>query len=125
MCDGCRILHYLKRHLDDPRCTVVLISYQAPGTVGRQLIEPRPTVRFHGRKWNFWAEVVELNGFSGHADHDELLTALKPLARRTARFCLVHGEPEAAQKLAVPLAQFGNAKVHIPQRGEEIDVVQN
>src|SRR5262249_4608602 len=53
MCDGGRILHHVKRHLDDPRCTIVLISYQAPGTVGRQLIEPRPTVRFHGRKWNF------------------------------------------------------------------------
>ena len=45
MCDGGRILHYLKRHLDDPRCTIVLISYQAPGTVGRQLTEPRPTVQ--------------------------------------------------------------------------------
>jgi metallo-beta-lactamase family protein len=125
MCDGGRILHYLKRHLDDPRCTVVLISYQAPGTVGRQLIEPRPTVRFHGRKWNFWAEVVELNGFSGHADHDELLTALKPLSGRASRLCLVHGEPEAAQKLAEPLAQILNAEVCIPHRGEEMEVRRN
>ena len=122
MCDGGRILHHLKRHLDDPRCTIVLISYQAPGTVGRQLTEPRPTVRFHGRKWNFWAEAVELNGFSGHADHDELLAALGPLAGSASRLCLVHGEYEAAQRLAEPLRQLGFAEVRIPERGEEVEV---
>ena len=66
MCDAGRILQHLKHNLDDPRCSVVLVSYQAPYTLGRQLLEPRPTVRFHGRSWNLWAEVIELNGFSGH-----------------------------------------------------------
>jgi len=124
MCDGGRIMHYLKRHLDDPRCTIVLISYQAPGTVGRQLMEPRPTVRFHGRKWNTWAEVVELNGFSGHADHDELLAALEPLAERAPRLCLVHGEPEAAGRLAMPLQVMGFGQVAIPRKGDELCLSQ-
>ena len=120
MCDGGRILHHLKRHLDDPRCTIVLISYQAPGTLGRQLMEPRPQVRFHGRKWNFWAETVDLNGFSGHADHDELITALRPLAPTTSQLCLVHGEYEAAQHLTEPLAAAGYKEVLIPAKGQEL-----
>src|SRR5262249_27279744 len=73
MCEGGRILGHLKHHLDDPRDSVVLVSYQAPHTVGAQLLERRPTVRFHGRSWNKWAEVVQITGFSGHADHNDLL----------------------------------------------------
>jgi metallo-beta-lactamase family protein len=122
MCDGGRVVHHLKQHLDDPRCTVVLISYQAPGTLGRQLLEPRSHVRFHGRRWNFWAEVAELNGFSGHADHEELLTALRPVANRIGKLCLVHGEYEAARHLLQPLRDAGFGKVHIPAQGEVVEI---
>ena len=73
MCEAGRVVPHLRHHLDDPRCAVVLVSYQAPHSVGARLLEKRPTVRFHGRTWNKWAEVVELNGFSGHADHDDFL----------------------------------------------------
>jgi metallo-beta-lactamase family protein len=62
MCDGGRILHHFKPP-DDPRCSIVLVSFQAPGTLGAKLLEPRPTVRFHGRDWNLWADVVKLEGF--------------------------------------------------------------
>src|SRR5262249_48596133 len=67
MCEGGRIVQHLKQHIDDPRCSVVLVNYQAPHTPGRQLLERGPTVRLHGRKWNKWADVVYLAGFSGHA----------------------------------------------------------
>ena len=100
MCDGGRIMTYLRQHIDDPRTTIVLVSYQAPGTLGRQLLEKRPTVRFHGRNWNKWAEVMEANGFSGHADKNDFLALLGGSAGETRQVRLVHGEPEQSAALA-------------------------
>jgi metallo-beta-lactamase family protein len=120
MCEGGRILQHLKHHIDDPRCAVVLVSYQAPHTPGRRLLERGPTVRFHGRKWNKWAEVVYLAGFSGHADHNDLLAYLAPLAGRATKVCLVHGEPEQAAALSQDLRQRGVADVAVPGLGETV-----
>jgi metallo-beta-lactamase family protein len=122
MCEGGRIVGHLKQHIDDPRCSIVLVNYQAPHTPGRQLLERNPTVRFHGRKWNKWADVVYLAGFSGHADHDDLLAALAPLAGPAVKVRLVHGEPEQAAALARELGKQGFADVAIPSRGETVNV---
>jgi metallo-beta-lactamase family protein len=122
MCEGGRIVRHLRQHIDDPRSTLVLVSYQAPHSLGCRLLDPRPTVRFHGRTWNKWIEVVELNGFSGHADHNDFLTLLEPLADRTAKVRLVHGEPEQAEVLAGSLRNLGFADVGLPARGDELSL---
>jgi metallo-beta-lactamase family protein len=122
MCQGGRILGHLKHHLDDPRDSVVLVSYQAPQTVGAQLLERRPTVRFHGRSWNKWAEVVQITGFSGHADHNDFLALLGPAMAQTGRVRLIHGEREQAEALAVALRAHGFADVAVPQRTETVSV---
>src|SRR5439155_17187907 len=88
MCEGGRIVHHLKRHIDDPRCSVVLVNYQAMGTPGRQMLEKGPTVRFLGREWNKWADIVHLDGFSGHADQEDFLAYLTPLAGKVTQVCL-------------------------------------
>jgi metallo-beta-lactamase family protein len=120
MCEGGRILRHLKEHIDDPRSSVVLVSYQAPHTLGRRLLEPRPTVHFHGRDWNLWAEVIDLDGFSGHADQNDFLDFLGPLAGRTRHVRLVHGEPAQAEALADVLRQRGFTDVGIPEPGEQV-----
>lgn len=121
MCDGGRILRHLARWIDDPRCTVLLVNYQAPHTTGRQLLDRGPTVRFRGRKWNKWADVVYLAGFSGHADRSDLLAFLKPLVG-IGRVRLVHGEPAEAESLADGLRKMGYTDVEIPLRGDSVDV---
>ncbi len=122
MCEGGRIVHHLRRHIDDPRATFVLVSYQAPHSVGHQLLEMKPTVRFHGRNWNKWAEVVEINGFSGHADHDDFLALLAPAAEKAQRVRLVHGEPLATEALTKALREHGCRDVVAPQRGESVSL---
>ena len=72
MCEAGRILNHLENNIDDPRNSVVLVSYQAPGSLGRKLLERGPAVHFRGRRWNKWADIVDVNGFSGHADQQEL-----------------------------------------------------
>ncbi len=119
MCDGGRILQHLRLHIDDPRCSIVLVSYQAPQSLGAQLLQRRPTVRFHGRQWNKWAEVVSISGFSGHADQDDFLALLAPAAA-TGKVCLVHGEPPQALALAEGLRQLGFTDVAIPSRQDRV-----
>jgi metallo-beta-lactamase family protein len=118
MCEAGRILRHLQHHVDDPRASIVLVSYQAPQSLGQRLRERGPTVTFLGKKWNKWAEVVDLNGFSGHADHNDLLGQLAPLAGR-GKLRLVHGQVEQAAVLAQDLRERGVADVAIPARGEQ------
>jgi metallo-beta-lactamase family protein len=123
MCDGGRIVRHIKENIDDPRCCIVLVSYQAPHTLGRRLLTPGPRIRIHGRVCNRWAEFVELPGFSGHADRAELLRMLAPLAGQARQVHLVHGETEQAESLAEALEGFGFANVNIPHRGESFALV--
>jgi metallo-beta-lactamase family protein len=122
MCEGGRIMQHLRLHLDDPRTSIVLVSYQAPQSLGAQLLQLRPTVRFHGRNWNKWAEVVSISGFSGHADQDDFLALLGPAAGDTGKVRLVHGEPPQAEALADGLRQAGFADVAVPHREDQVRV---
>jgi metallo-beta-lactamase family protein len=118
MCEAGRILHHLMHNLDDPRASVILVSFQAPLTVGARLLERGPTVRFLGRDWNKWADVYKLEGFSGHADQGDFDALLGPLAGSVHRVRLVHGEPERAEALANALAGIGVRDVSVPVKGE-------
>jgi len=122
MCEGGRIIQHLRYHIDDPRSTVVLVSYQAPGSLGARLMERRPTVRFMGRNWNKWVEVVQVNGFSGHADQNDFAALLGPLAGATRQVRLVHGEPPQAASLAASLRLQGFLDVGVPEREEMVAV---
>jgi metallo-beta-lactamase family protein len=118
MCEGGRIVRHLKHHVDDPRCSVVLVSYQAPHSLGRRLLRPGPRVRIHGRLFNRWANFIEVSGFSGHPDQNELVTLLTPLAATPSRVRLVHGEPAQAAALALVLRRRGFADVAMAVLGE-------
>src|SRR5262249_3767359 len=107
-------------NIDDPRCSVVLVSYQAPQSLGQRLRERGPTVRFLGRQWNKWADVIDLNGFSAHADHQDFLAALAPLAGRARKVRVVHGELEQAEALAGALREQGFPDVAIPAYEESV-----
>jgi metallo-beta-lactamase family protein len=118
MCEAGRVLHHLKHNVEDARCTILIVGYQAEHTLGRRLVERRPEVRILGRTFQVKAEVVVLNGLSSHADHGDLLRDLGPLAGATQRVRLVHGEPERAAALAAGLRAAGFADVAVPDRGE-------
>ncbi|HSQ58562.1 MAG TPA: MBL fold metallo-hydrolase, partial [Gemmata sp.] len=120
MCDAGRIQQHLKQLVDDPRCTIVLVSYQAHGTVGRKLLEPKPTVRFQGRDWNKWIDVLHLDGFSGHADKDDFVAYLAPLAGKVSKVRLIHGERDQAAALAETLRDQGFDDVAVPMPGDRV-----
>jgi metallo-beta-lactamase family protein len=116
MCEAGRIMHHLEKNIDDPRNSVVLVSYQAPGSLGRRMLDRGPTVRVRRKTCNKWADIIDLNGFSGHADQQDLMKQLRPLAASQPRVRLVHGDLEQASALASVLREEGFEDVAIPQR---------
>jgi metallo-beta-lactamase family protein len=120
MCESGRVLHHLKHNIEDARSTVLLVGYQAEGTLGRRLLERRPEVRILGRALALKAEVVLLEGLSSHADHPGLVRSLAPLVGTARQVRLVHGEPERAEALAEGLRAAGFADVAVPERGASV-----
>jgi metallo-beta-lactamase family protein len=87
------------------------------------LVDHQPEVRILGQTHQLKAEVAVMNGFSCHADHADLVALLKPLAGQTKQVCLVHGDLEPAEKLAVDLRQQGLGEVRVPERGDVVELV--
>lgn len=94
MCEAGRIRHHLKHNLWDARNSIVFVGYQAEGTLGRTLIEGAEEVTLFGEKIQVNAKIHNLEGFSGHADMDGLLSWLKGFQKAPKQIFLVHGEPE-------------------------------
>lgn len=123
MCEAGRIIHHLEHNIDDPRNSVLLVSFQSPGSLGRKMLERGATVRYRGRTWNKWADIINLSGFSGHADQQDLVSHLRPLVGTQPRVRLVHGELDQALMLASALRDEGFEDVMIPQREDSASVV--
>lgn len=100
MATGGRVLHHLRRHLPDERATVLVSGYQAAGTRGRKLLDGAKTLRMFGDDVPVKCHVEALDGFSAHADRNDLLRWLRGFRRAPRMLHLVHGEPEAARSLA-------------------------
>src|SRR5690606_33215763 len=100
MAESGRILHHLKNNIEDPKNTILITGWQAEGTLGRKLVEKLPVVKIFGEPYQNNAHTEVINGFSGHADHDELLDWVGAMRDKPRRTFLVHGEEEAAISLA-------------------------
>ena len=122
MCDGGRILDHLKYHIDDPRASLVLVSHQSDTSLGSQLLAPTPTVRFHGRLWNKWINVVQIAGFSAHADTNDFEYLLREAVENTGKVCLVHGEDAQKQALKSQLEGLGFRQVIIPELADTVAI---
>lgn len=100
MCEAGRIRHHLKHNLWNPKSCVVFVGYQAEGTLGRNLLEGLEDVTLFGEQINVNAQIVNLEGFSGHADKEGLIDWLAGFQVRPRHLFLVHGESESKTAFA-------------------------
>jgi metallo-beta-lactamase family protein len=120
MATGGRVLRHLARHLPDPRSSVVLVGYQARDTRGDRLLRGERALKLLGRYVPVRAEVVDLSGFSVHADADEIVGWLRSAEAPPELLYAVHGEPGPAHALAARVgAELGIAAV-VPADGETV-----
>ncbi len=117
MATGGRVRHHLRHHLWREDSSVVFVGYASPGTLARRLIDGAPSVRLFGDEIPVRARLHTINGFSAHADRDELLAWQRALA--PAQTVLVHGEARVMDAFA---AQLSGTVVHRPERGDVLDL---
>jgi len=122
MCEQGRILHHLRNNIEDPRNTVLVTGFMAQDTLGRKLVEKWQEVLIFGEPMRVRAEIASLDELSGHADQQELLQWVKPLAASLRKVFLVHGEPAQAETLAKLLHSTYGLEVAVPQPGQSFDL---
>ncbi len=122
MCEAGRILHHLRNNIADPRNTVLIVSWQAPHTLGRRLADQEPEVKIFGEWYPRRAQVATINGMSGHAGRDLLVEWALALQPRVKNVFLVHGEPASSAALAETLTAAGLAGVRAPALHETVTV---
>ena len=116
-----RILHHLSNGASDPRNTILIVGFQAEHTLGRRIVERRPTIRIFGEDIPLRARVEVLSGYSAHGDRTELTRWLDSVcATAKAPTYLVHGEPPAQEALAARLRDKGY-EIHIPAPGDRAE----
>jgi metallo-beta-lactamase family protein len=114
MAETGRILHHLKNNIDDPRNTILIVSWQAPDTLGRHLVDGDRQVRIYGEPYDVKAEVVSIGGLSAHAGQDLLIKYATALKGQAKKIFLVHGEQEPADALTGKLGEQGMKEVYYP-----------
>ena len=119
MMTGGRIVHHLKHNLWRKAASLIVVGYQAEGTLGRRIVEGVKSVRIHGDTIEVRARVATINGFSSHADRDDLLDWLAGTG--DARVFLVHGEPRVMDAFAAELRGRGRDAV-APEPGQALEL---
>lgn len=122
MCEAGRILHHLRNNIGDPKNMILIVGFQAKNTLGRKILEKHSTVRIFGMEHDLEAEVRVINAYSGHADRHGLDAFANASKNSLKKLFLVHGESEQSKAMAERLSQNGFSHVHVPDRGEYVDI---
>jgi len=122
MCEAGRVQHHLLHTITDPRNAVLIVSWQAPHTLGRRISERQQEVRIFGEVYALRARVETIHGYSAHADRQGLLSWAEPISAGLRQVFVVHGDPEASESLAEGLRDLGVKNVAIPTFGDSFDI---
>ena len=122
MCEVGRIKHHLKHNIWNPNSTILFVGYQAPGTLGRKIVDGAKTVKIFGEDVNVAARIEYIEGFSGHADQEWLMNFIYSFFTKPKHIFLVHGEPEGQIELKRKIQEEINIPVSIPTYGEKYEL---
>ncbi|OGX22121.1 MAG: hypothetical protein A3K54_02910 [Omnitrophica WOR_2 bacterium RBG_13_44_8] len=122
MAENGRILHHLRNNIENPKNTVLIVSWQAPYTLGRRLADREKRVRIFGEEYEVKAEVSTIGGLSAHAGQDFLVEYAMQVKGRVKQVFLVHGETKPAEALSERLMKAGMDKPAYPQLLESIEI---
>ncbi len=121
MITGGRVLHHLRFNLERPECSVVICGYQAENSLGRLIVEGAESVRIMGSYYECNAQVWTINGFSAHADKNELTNWVQQTHAK--RVLIVHGEEESKVSFQKHLQENTEAdEVHIMRFDDPVEL---
>jgi metallo-beta-lactamase family protein len=122
MCESGRILHHLANHLQNERNVLLIVGYQAEGTLGRRLLDGATRVFILGREVERRAQVLKMNELSAHAGRGELETYVRGFQNRVRNLFVVHGEPPQSEPFAAWATSNTSAEVRVPGLGEAFEI---
>ena len=122
MCEVGRIKHHLKHNIWNPKSTILFVGYQAPGTLGYQIVNGAKTVKIFGEEFAVNARVEYIVGYSGHADQEGLMNFIYSFITKPKNIFLVHGEAESQEVLKDKIEKETEIPVIIPDFGETYDI---
>ena len=122
MCDAGRIKYHLRENLPRTECGVLIVGFQAGGTLGRRLVDGARLVTIFGETVPVRARIHTVGGLSAHADQDALLDWLGAFRRPPRETFLVHGEASAMATFAKAIDEkLGWKNIRLPQRGQSFE----
>jgi metallo-beta-lactamase family protein len=122
MCEAGRIKYHLRQNLPRPECSVVIVGFQAAGTLGRRLVDGADRVRIFGEDVVVRAHIHTVGGLSAHADQAALLGWLGHFARPPEHTFIVHGEKSTAAAFRDVVAErFAWSNVAVPTAGQVVE----
>ena len=122
MAEAGRILHHLQKNIENPRNTILIVSWQAPHTLGRRLAEREKRVKIFGETFERKAEVATIGGFSAHAGQSFLLEYALAVKETVQEIYLVHGEEKPAQMLSEKMVEAGLERPYYPDLHSTVEV---
>ena len=118
MCDVGRIKHHLKHNIWNPKSTILFVGYQAPGTLGYEIVNGAKKVTIFGEEFAVNARIEYIEGYSGHADQDGLMNFIYSFYSKPKHIFLVHGEEDSQETLRNKILEETGIGVSIPEYGE-------
>ena len=125
MCDVGRIKHHLKHNLWNPKSTILFVGYQAPGTLGRAIVDGAKKVKIFGEEIAVNAKIEYIEGYSGHADQEWLLNFVYSFFKKPKQIILIHGEEDSQNVLKKKIEDTTGINVTIPNLGEKYELKDN
>lgn len=122
MSNGGRILHHEKLYLPDPKSTLLIVGYQSPNSLGREIQEGAKRVKIMGDEVRIRASVVSIDGYSAHRDANGLFEFVEHTADSLKKVFLAMGEPKSATILAQRLHDYLDLDTIVPQEGESFEL---
>jgi metallo-beta-lactamase family protein len=122
MAETGRILHHLRNNISNPKNTILIVSWQAPYTLGRRLADREKVVKIFGEPYERKAEVATIGGLSAHAGQNFLVEYTKAVRKAVKQVFLVHGETNAATALREKLGETGLSAITYPEMHEAFEV---
>ncbi len=121
MMNGGRILYHLRNYIDNANNTLLIVGYQAKGTLGRRLLEGESPISLFGQKVEVKAKIYAIGSYSAHADLPQLINWISKIKNLKGAF-LVHGENEQALTLAAEIEKKLKVSTTIPQQNEKYNL---
>jgi metallo-beta-lactamase family protein len=122
MSGGGRIRAHEKRYLSHKQAMMLFAGFQAPGTLGRALLDGERHVEIDGERIRVRAQMRQLSGYSGHADRDQLLSFIEKTTPTLECVFVTMGEPKASLFLAQRMHDFLGLDARVPKKGESADI---